>query len=587
MSSKSRLLFYVKKHPIYIVLSLICALIFVISMVTMPLITGKMVDVIKEMVISSNVEKYLDSLFLLIEIGCLLIALTVLFEFIFEYIVGLFVETITKDLKDGLFIKLNQVSIRFIDNHTHGDLVNRCIVDTENVNNALISGFKQLYQGSIQIITTLAIMFVFNWILGLIVVVLTPLNFIVAYVFAKSSKKSVRATTKEQGELTSLVVEDFENIDVIKSFNLEDGVFEDYSTQNFILYKYGQKSQFITSMTNPLTRLINYFTYSFVGMIAAILCAYSFKDGYVILGASCTIGTILTFVQYSTQFAKPFNEISSCLTEIQIGAASMRRINEILNEKNDIDEGTIINKDSTESIKFNNVYFSYEPNQKLIENFNLEVKKGQKIAIVGPTGCGKTTMINLLLRFYDATKGEIAINDDNINELTKVSLRNKFGMVLQDTWIFEGTVLENIKYAKQDASMEEVIEASKKANAYNFINHLPKGFETKISDKSGLSVGEKQLICIARVILSDPEIMILDEATSNIDTRSELKIANAFNDMMKDKTSFIIAHRLSTIKNSNLIIVMKDGHIIETGNHKELLAKGGFYSKLYAAQYSN
>ena len=587
MSSKSRLLFYVKKHPIYIVLSLICALIFVISMVTMPLITGKMVDVIKEMVISSNVEKYLDSLFLLIEIGCLLIALTVLFEFIFEYIVGLFVETITKDLKDGLFIKLNQVSIRFIDNHTHGDLVNRCIVDTENVNNALISGFKQLYQGSIQIITTLAIMFLFNWILGLIVVVLTPLNFIVAYVFAKSSKKSVRATTKEQGELTSLVVEDFENIDVIKSFNLEDDVFEDYSTQNFILYKYGQKSQFITSMTNPLTRLINYFTYSFVGMIAAILCAYSFKDGYVILGASCTIGTILTFVQYSTQFAKPFNEISSCLTEIQIGAASMRRINEILNEKNDIDEGTIINKDSTESIKFNNVYFSYEPNQKLIENFNLEVKKGQKIAIVGPTGCGKTTMINLLLRFYDATKGEIAINDDNINELTKVSLRNKFGMVLQDTWIFEGTVLENIKYAKQDASMEEVIEASKKANAYNFINHLPKGFETKISDKSGLSVGEKQLICIARVILSDPEIMILDEATSNIDTRSELKIANAFNDMMKDKTSFIIAHRLSTIKNSNLIIVMKDGHIIETGNHKELLAKGGFYSKLYAAQYSN
>lgn len=587
MSSKSRLLFYVKKHPIYIVLSLICALIFVISMVTMPLITGKMVDVIKEMVISSNVEKYLDSLFLLIEIGCLLIALTVLFEFIFEYIVGLFVETITKDLKDGLFIKLNQVSIRFIDNHTHGDLVNRCIVDTENVNNALISGFKQLYQGSIQIITTLAIMFVFNWILGLIVVVLTPLNFIVAYVFAKSSKKSVRATTKEQGELTSLVVEDFENIDVIKSFNLEDDAFEDYSTQNFILYKYGQKSQFITSMTNPLTRLINYFTYSFVGMIAAILCAYSSKDGYVILGASCTIGTILTFVQYSTQFAKPFNEISSCLTEIQIGAASMRRINEILNEKNDIDEGTIINKDSTESIKFNNVYFSYEPNQKLIENFNLEVKKGQKIAIVGPTGCGKTTMINLLLRFYDATKGEIAINDDNINELTKVSLRNKFGMVLQDTWIFEGTVLENIKYAKQDASMEEVIEASKKANAYNFINHLPKGFETKISDKSGLSVGEKQLICIARVILSDPEIMILDEATSNIDTRSELKIANAFNDMMKDKTSFIIAHRLSTIKNSNLIIVMKDGHIIETGNHKELLAKGGFYSKLYAAQYSN
>ena len=587
MSSKSRLLFYIKKHPIYVVLSLICALIFVVSMVSMPLVTGKMVDVIKDMVVSSSVDEHLNSLFFLIKIASLLIVLTVLFEFIFEYIVGLFVERITKDLKDDLFIKLNEVSIRFIDNHAHGDLVNRSIVDTENVNNALISGFKQLYQGTIQIITTLTIMFIFNWILGLIVVLLTPLNFIVAYVFTKSSKKSVRATAKEQGELTSIVVEDFENLDIIKSFSLEDESFEAYAKQNAILYKYGQKSQFMTSMTNPLTRLINYFTYSLVGMIAAILCAYSSNSDYVVLGASCTIGTILTFVQYSTQFAKPFNEISSCLTEIQIGTASMRRINDILNEEKDIDEGKIVNKKLVDEISFEKVCFSYEPTQKLIENFNLKVKKGQKIAIVGPTGCGKTTMINLLLRFYDVTNGSINVNRTNINDLTKECLRNKFGMVLQDTWIFEGTVLENIKYAKQDASMEEVIEASKKANAYNFVKHLPKGFDTKISDKSGLSVGEKQLICIARVILADPEIMILDEATSNIDTRSELKIANAFNDMMKDKTSFIIAHRLSTIKNSDLIIVMKDGRIIETGNHKELLEKNGFYSRLYAAQYSN
>lgn len=333
MSSKSRLLFYIKKHPIYVVLSLICALIFVISMVSMPLVTGKMVDVIKDMVVSSSVDEHLNSLFFLIKIASLLIVLIVLFEFIFEYIVGLFVERITKDLKDDLFIKLNEVSIRFIDNHAHGDLVNRSIVDTENVNNALISGFKQLYQGTIQIITTLTIMFIFNWILGLIVVLLTPLNFIVAYVFTKSSKKSVRATAKEQGELTSIVVEDFENLDIIKSFSLEDESFEAYAKQNAILYKYGQKSQFMTSMTNPLTRLINYFTYSLVGMIAAILCAYSSNSDYVVLGASCTIGTILTFVQYSTQFAKPFNEISSCLTEIQIGTASMRRINDILNEE--------------------------------------------------------------------------------------------------------------------------------------------------------------------------------------------------------------------------------------------------------------
>lgn len=587
MTAKSRLFKYIKQHPFYVICSLICALTFVVSMVLMPLVTGKMVDVIKEMVVKSYDTVLLNKLLDLIKLGILLIATTVIFEFIFEYIVGVFVETITKELKDELFIKLNQVSIRYLDNHAHGDLVNRCIVDTENVNNALISGFKQFYQGSIQIITTLVIMFVINWILGLVVVILTPLNFFVSYFFTKITKKTVRKTAKEQGDLTSIAVEDFDNLDVIKSFNLEDSSFEKYSAQNEVLYKYGQKSQFATSLTNPLTRLINYFTYSLVGMTAAILCASSGETQNIILGASCTIGTILMFVQYSTQFAKPFNEISSCLTEIQTGAASMRRINEILNEEPDVDLGTIETIDDVNKISFENVSFAYETKQKLIENFNLDVFKGQKIAIVGPTGCGKTTMINLLLRFYDVRSGAIKLNDININDLTKVALRNRFGMVLQDTWIFEGTVLENIKYAKQDATMEQVIDASKKANAYNFIKHLPKGFDTKISDKSGLSVGEKQLICIVRVILSDPEIMILDEATSNIDTRSEVKIANAFNDMMKGKTSFIIAHRLSTIKHSDLIIVMKDGHIVETGKHQELLDKKGFYSQLYNAQYSN
>lgn len=586
MKTYQRLFLYIKKHPFYLLSSLICALVFIISTVIMPLMTGKMVDTIKNIIFININDAYYNLLINQISFTIVLIALTLLFQFAFEYLVGIFVEKITKEIKDDLFTKMNNVSIDYIDSHSHGDLLNRCVVDTENINNALISGFKQFYQGIIQVLSTLIIMFLINWILGLTVIILTPLNFFASYSVSKHSKKNINSQTKEQGILSSIVVEDFENINVIKSFNYQNEAFNKFQNENNKLYSVGQKAQFVSTLTNPTTRLINNMSYGIVGMIAGILCALSANDNYIILGASCTIGTILTFVQYSTQFAKPFNEISSCLNEIQTGISSMRRVNEVLNEENDIDTGLTVFNYEINSINFNNVFFSYTPGTNLIENFNLSIKSGQKIAIVGPTGCGKTTMINLLLRFYDCNSGNISLNNINIKDITKKSLRSQFGMVLQDTWIFHGTVLDNIKYAKPDATMEEVIEASKKANAYNFINHLPKGFNTRISDNSGLSIGEKQLICIARVILSNPKIMILDEATSNIDTRSELKISNAFNNMMKGRTSFIIAHRLSTIKNSDLIIVMRDGHIIETGKHDELLSKKGFYYNLYTAQYS-
>lgn len=586
MKTYQRLFLYIKKHPFYLFSSLICALVFIISTVIMPLMTGKMVDTIKNIIFININDTYYNLLINQISFTIVLIALTLLFQFVFEYLVGIFVEKITKEIKDDLFTKINNVSINYIDNHSHGDLLNRCVVDTENINNALISGFKQFYQGIIQVLSTLIIMFLINWILGLTVIILTPLNFFASYSVSRHSKKNINSQTKEQGILSSIVVEDFENINVIKSFNYQNEAFNKFQNENNKLYSVGQKAQFVSTLTNPTTRLINNMSYGIVGMIAGILCALSANDNYIIFGASCTIGTILTFVQYSTQFAKPFNEISSCLNEIQTGISSMRRVNEVLNEENDIDTGLTVFNYEINSINFNNVFFSYTPGTNLIENFNLSIKSGQKIAIVGPTGCGKTTMINLLLRFYDCNRGNISLNNVNIKDITKKSLRSQFGMVLQDTWIFNGTVLDNIKYAKPDATMEEVIEASKKANAYNFINHLPKGFHTRISDSSGLSIGEKQLICIARVILSDSKIMILDEATSNIDTRSELKISNAFNNMMKGKTSFIIAHRLSTIKNSDLIIVMRDGHIIETGKHDELLSKKGFYYNLYTAQYS-
>ena len=321
-------------------------------------------------------------------------------------------------------------------------------------------------------------------------------------------------------------------------------------------------------------------------MIAALLCAFSFNDNNIILGASCTIGTILTFIQFSNQFAKPFNEISSCVPEIQTGFSSLKRINDVLNENNDINNGTKKILNTIKSIEFNHIDFGYTKEKKVIKDFALEVKEGQKIAIVGPTGCGKTTIINLLLRFYDPSSGEISFDSSDTKGILKESLRKSFGMVLQDTWIFSGTVKENITYGKKDASEEEIIEASKKANCYDFIMRLPNGFDTYIDDYSGLSVGQKQLISIARVMVVNPKIMILDEATSNIDTRTEMKISAAFNLLMKGKTSFVIAHRLSTIVHSDLIVVMKDGEIIEKGKHDELLANKGFYYELYNAQYS-
>ena len=585
MSPIVRLLSYIKKRPFFFFISLICALIYIISMVLVPLINGLMVDSI-EKIIQGNGEEAVNHFLLLIFIDVTLIVLVLIFEFAFEYIVNIFVESINKEMRDDLFTKINHVSIKFIDSHSHGDLVSRCITDTDNVNNALISGFKQFYQGIIQIVATLIIMFIFNWILGLVVVFLTPVSFLISFVTTKKSKSSFRAQAKIQGDMSGIVLEDFNNIDLIKSFNFEDEAFNKYKSQNDKLYVAGQKSQFISSLTNPLTRLINNFTYVFVGVIAAILCAVSFNTGNYILGANCTVGTILTFIQYSNQFAKPFNEISSCLTEVQTGYSSLKRINEILNTENDVDNGVLNIDNEIKTISFNNVSFSYDPTQKLIEDFNLTIHEGQKVAIVGPTGCGKTTIINLILRFYDQNSGEIKYNSTNNLDIKKSSLRNTFGMVLQDTWIFHGTVLENIKYAKKDATIEEVEKAASRANALNFIKHLPKGFNTVINDNSGLSVGEKQLICISRVMLVEPKIMILDEATSNIDTRAEMKISSAFNKMMENKTSFVIAHRLSTIKNSDLIIVMNKGHIIETGTHNDLLNKKGFYYELYNAQYS-
>ena len=585
MKELTRLFSYIKRYPGFLISSLICALIFVVSMCLTPLFFGKAIDEIT-LAIIEHISLLNTNFFRYLVISVILIVLVLIFQFLFEYFNGLFVERVTKNVKDDVFKKLNEVSIAYIDEHPHGDLVSRVINDSDNLNVALVSGFRQFYQGIIQIIVTFIIMFIFNWILGFVVVFLTPFGFFISYSLAHKTNKYFKSQSKIFGDLGALSLESINNIDVIKSNNYEKDSISEFAAINKDLYKVGQKAQFAGSLANPVTRLVNNSTYAIVGMVAALLCAFSYKDGNMILGASCTIGTILTFIQYSNQFAKPFNEISNCIPEIQTGLSSLKRLNIVLDEKNDVNEGEKLIENVVDKIDFNDVNFSYDGKKQIIKNFNLEVKQGQKIAIVGPTGCGKTTIINLLLRFYDPNSGEIVFDETNTKSILKSSLRKSFGMVLQDTWIFSGTVRENITYGKNDASEEEIVEACRKANCYDFIMRLPNGFDTYINDYSGLSVGQKQLISIARVMLVNPKIMILDEATSNIDTRTEMKISEAFNILMKSKTSFVIAHRLSTIVNSDLILVMKDGAIIEAGNHKELLGKHGFYYELYNAQYA-
>lgn len=585
MKPIKRLFSYIKKYPLFLIASLLCALIFVTSMCLTPLLFGKAIDEIT-FALENSISLFETKFVFYLSFAGILIFLVLVFEFCFEFLNSLFVEKVTKEIKDDIFSKLNKVAISYIDSNYHGDLVSRVINDSDNINIALISGFRQFYQGVIQIIVTFVVMFVLNWILGLVVVVLTPFGFMITYLLAHKTNKYFKGQAKIVGEMGAISLEDINNIDLIKSFNYEENAYEAFKTQNEALYKVGQKAQFSGSLTNPITRLVNNSTYAIVGMVAAILCALSFKDNNMILGASCTVGTILTFIQFSNQFAKPFNEISSCVPEIQTGFSSLKRINNVLNESNDVNDGKEKINEVIKKIEFNHVDFGYSKEKLVIKDFNIEVKEGQKIAIVGPTGCGKTTIINLLLRFYDPSQGSISFDNLNTKDILKESLRSSFGMVLQDTWIFSGTVRENIIYGKKDASEEEIIGATKKANCYDFIMRLPNGFDTYIDDYSGLSVGQKQLISIARVMLVNPKIMILDEATSNIDTRTEMKISAAFNILMEGKTSFVIAHRLSTIIHSDLILVMKDGEIIEQGKHDELLAKHGFYYDLYNAQYS-
>lgn len=583
MKNLELVLKYFKKHKIRTVFSLIIGFLYVVCVVFIPFLVGLSIDEIVIQITDFSGSFELLFAYILIIVG--LVVIGTFTQFIFDVLASIIVEVFIKELKDSTFKKINKLSISYIDQHAHGDLVSRIINDSDNISLALTGCFKQFYEGIVTLLVTIIFMFWINWILGLIVLVLTPFGFLVSYTIAKKSNIHFKKQVAVQGDISSFALENFTNYELVNAFRINEKQFDSFKEVNNRLYKVGQKAQLISSFTNPGTRLINNVVYAIVGFSGALLAILSKDSDFVLLGASCSIGVISTFLQYANQFAKPFNDMSSTISEIQQGFQSLKRINEIFNEKEDIDEGNLEMVSTTKTLNFENLSFGYEKDRLVIKNLNLDIYSGHKIAFIGPTGCGKTTLINLILRFYEPNEGKILIDSTNISQLTKKNLRKKFGLVLQDSWIFKGTIFENIAYAKENATLKEVIEASKKAYSYSFISRLPNGFDTVVSNDSGLSEGEKQLISITRIMLLNPDFIILDEATSNIDSLSETKIVKAVNKLMEGKTSIVIAHRLSTIKNSDLIVALKDGEIIEQGKHDELIKNNGFYKKLYDAQF--
>ena len=566
---------YLLKKIGYIILTFIVGTLNVGLTLYIPILTGKAIDFIigTNNVLFDNIYPYL----IYIAICGVMAAI---FYYMYDFLASLVCQNVIKGLRNDVFRKLEKAPIEYIDSHPHGDLVSRCISDIEQISDGLLEGFKQLYRGVITIVFTLAFMISIHYILALVVVFITPLSLFVASFITKKTHQYFTKQSRIKGEIGAYVLEMLDNQKVIKALTYEEDSIKKFESINNELYKVGVNAQFISSTTNPSTRFVNGLVYAAVGIIGSILIINP-------ISLPLTIGYLSSFLSYANQYTKPFNEISGVVSEFQNALSCLERVNEVLSIEPEIDQGNKNLDNSINNINISNVYFSYDKSKELIKNFNLTVHKGQKIAIVGPTGCGKTTLINLLLRFYDVDSGKISFDNEDIYKYSKSSLRKKYGMVLQDTWIFKGSVYDNVAYSNPNATSEEIEQACRIVHAHSFIKRLPNGYQTIISENSGLSHGEKQLITIARVMLSLPEIVILDEATSSIDTRTEMKIAEAFNKIMEGRTSFVIAHRLSTIKNADLILVMKDGAIIEIGNHLSLLEKKGFYYQLYYSQFAD
>ena len=564
-----KLMHFIGKYRFVLIVSILLAMFSVILQLYVPVLFG---DAIDEIVSIGNVNfaslgQYLSKI-----IFCVILASTSLW--IMNLLNNKMTYHIVQDIRLQAMEHIQKLPLSYIDKHSTGDIVSRIIADTDILSDGLLLGFSQLFSGIVTIIATLFFMFSKNVVISIMVICLTPLSFFVAKFIASRSYTMFKKQSESRGKQTALIDEMIGNQKVVHAFGYEEKASKQFAEINKELQKYSQQAVFYSSITNPSTRFVNNTIYACVAVVGANM----------ILANSLTVGGLSVLLSYANQYMKPFNDISSVVTEMQNALACASRIFELLEEPVETNSGNIELNTEPETVDIKNVRFSYNPDKPLIEDFNLHADKGMRVAIVGPTGCGKTTLINLLMRFYEVNGGDISINGVNITDLSRHTLRKCYGMVLQDTWIKSGTVRDNIAFGKPDATDEEIIAASKKAHSYEFIRQLPEQFDTVLNEDS-ISQGQKQLLCITRVMLCLPPMLILDEATSSIDTRTELMIQETFDTLMKDRTSFVVAHRLSTIRNADLILVMNDGKIVEQGNHTQLLAKNGFYSKLYNSQF--
>lgn len=565
---------YLTHYKLSIIFSLLFAFITVAGQLAIPVLQGKAID---RIIGAGNVD--IKGIITILIIIAVTVAATALFQWIMNVINNKITYSIVRDIRKDAFEKLQILPVNYVDTHPAGEIVSKVIADVDQFADGLLMGFTQFFTGIMTIIGTLVFMFIYDWKITMVVVLVTPASFFIASFIAKRTYNMFKKQSEARGEQTSLIDEMIGNEKIVQAYSMEDNSLDRFDEINGKLQKYSLDATFFSSLSNPSTRFVNNVVYALVAFVGA----------FSVMRGGLTVGSLSALLSYANQYMKPFNEISGVVTELQNAIACADRVIDLIDEtpmKKDPDNELVV-KDGEGKIDLEDVCFSYDKSKELIKNFNLHVKPGERVAIVGPTGCGKTTVINLLMRFYDVDSGSIKIEDVDIKDVTKKSLRSNYGMVLQETWLKSGTIKENIITGRPDATDEEIVAAAKAAHAHGFIKRLPNGYDTVIGEDGGnLSQGQKQLLCIARVMLCLPPMLILDEATSSIDTRTEMKIQHAFSIMMEGRTSFIVAHRLSTIKSADIIIVMKDGNIIEQGNHEELLAKGGFYSVLYNSQFS-
>lgn len=565
---------YIGKYKYFLILSMFFAAVTVGLTLYAPILVGKAIDCI---IGKGNVD-FVNMKSILIKVA-IIVASTALIQWLMNVCNNKITYNVSRDLRKKAFEKIEILPFSYIDTHSKGDIVSRVITDVDQLSDGLLMGFTQFFTGVITIIGTLAFMLSVNVFITIVVVVVTPLSFFIARFIAKKTFNMFSLQSKTRGEQTSFIDEMISNQKVAEAYSMNEENKVRFDKINDDLAKYSLKATFFSSITNPATRFVNSIVYAAVALFGAIMA----------VKGNITVGILSCFLSYANQYTKPFNEISSVVTELQNAIACAARVFELIEETPELPDKA----DATElenvkgSVEINNLYFSYNPDRELLKNVNINVEPGKTVAIVGPTGCGKTTLINLLMRFYDPNNGTISVDEVNTQDVTRQSLRQNFGMVLQDTWLKSGTIADNIRLGKTDATDDEVIEAAKKAHAHSFIKRLPNGYKTKIGEDGGsLSQGQKQLLCITRLMLCPPPMLILDEATSSIDTRTEIKIQKAFNTLMKNRTTFIVAHRLSTIQNADLILVMNNGNIIEQGTHVSLYAQKGFYYNLYNSQFS-